>query len=49
MRGIASAYISSRENAKLGGVLLYGDIHPNCNVQSVAPVGIDVDEGNSTR
>ena len=22
-------------NAKLGGVVLYGDIHPNCNVQSV--------------
>ena len=22
-------------NAKLGGVVLYGDTHPNCNVQSV--------------
>ena len=24
-----------KTNTKLGGVVLYGNIHPNCNVQSV--------------
>jgi hypothetical protein len=27
--------IFKKKNAKLGGVVLYGGIHPNCNVQSV--------------
>ena len=36
MRGITSAVAFLKEkDAKLGGVLFYGDIHPNCNVQSV--------------
>ena len=36
MRGIQVQYLQE-ENAKLGGVVLYGDIHPTCNVQSVTP------------
>ena len=33
--GHARDYKYSKNNAKLGGVLLYGDTHPNYNVQSV--------------
>ena len=32
--GLQVQYLQEK-NAKLGGAVLYGGIHPNCNVQSV--------------